>query len=99
MRRAFPAVVITVVGLGALASFHSTPTGPVKSAGAALVPRSTTPATAAPPGPGPTTQTPTSHTPTTQTRPTQTPTTGGATRSLTGDPVDNRYGTVQVQVT
>jgi uncharacterized protein with FMN-binding domain len=104
MRRAVPAVIITAVGLGALASFHSTPAGPVKSAGATLVPGSTTPATAAPPDPGPTAQTPTTQTgptqtPTTQTRPTQTPTTGGATRTLTGDPVDNRYGTVQVQVT
>jgi uncharacterized protein with FMN-binding domain len=99
MRRAFPAAVITAVGLGALASFHSTPAGPVKSAGAALVPGSTTPATAAPPDPGPTTRTPTTQTPTTRTGPTQTPTTGGATRTLTGDPFDNRYGTVQVQVT
>jgi uncharacterized protein with FMN-binding domain len=108
MRRAFPAVIITAVGLGALASFHATPAGPVKSAGAALVPGSTAPATAAPPDPGPTTQTPTTQPPTTQTGPTQTPTTrpptqtpttGGATRTLTGDPFDNRYGTVQVQVT
>jgi uncharacterized protein with FMN-binding domain len=114
MRRAFPAVIITAVGLGALASFHATPAGPVKSAGAALVPGSTAPATAAPPDPGPTTRTPTTQPPTTQTGPTQTgptqtgptqtgptqtPTTGGATRTLTGDPFDNRYGTVQVQVT
>jgi uncharacterized protein with FMN-binding domain len=101
MRRAIPAVVITVAGLGALASFHSTPAGPVKSAGAALVPGSTTPATAAPPNPepGPASQTPATQTPATQTPATRAPTTGGATRTLTGDPVDNRYGTVQVQVT
>jgi uncharacterized protein with FMN-binding domain len=100
MRRAIPAVVITVAGLGALASFHSTPAGPVKSAGATLVPGSTTPATAAPPNPepGPATQTPATQTPATQTPATRAPTTGGATRTLTGDPVDNRYGTVQVQV-
>jgi uncharacterized protein with FMN-binding domain len=104
MRRAIPAVVITVAGLGALASFHSTPAGPVKSAGASLAPATTTPPTAPPPHPEPTTGTPTTRSPTTQSPTTQspateTPTTVGATRTLTGDPFDNPYGTVQVQVT
>ncbi len=102
MRRAIPAIAITVVGLGALASFHSTPAGPIKSAAGGLVPGSTTPATAAPPNPEPPTQTPTTQSPTqsptTHSPTTGTPTTVGATRTVTGDPFDNRYGTVQVQV-
>jgi uncharacterized protein with FMN-binding domain len=49
MRRALPAIVVTAVGLVALASFRSTSGLPTKSAGAVIVPGSTTPASSAPP--------------------------------------------------
>ena len=102
MNRAIPAAIITVVGLGALASFKSTSGLPTKSSSALVVPRSTAPASTAPPrsATSPTTapQSPG------QTSPGTTPTTGAPattsqTRTLTGDPVGNRYGTVQVKVT
>jgi uncharacterized protein with FMN-binding domain len=95
MRRAVPAVIITAVGLGALASFRSTPAAPAKSRVAAVAP-ATVPTTAPP---GPTSSPPASTAPKTATPKTATPKTAGATRSLTGDPFDNRYGTVQVRVT
>ncbi len=98
MRHAFPALVITAVGLGALASFRSTPAAPAQS-GSAASPGATTPATtpvtdpatspATDPGTGPATAPPT----------TTAPGSGGGTRTLTGDPFDNRFGTVQVRVT
>jgi uncharacterized protein with FMN-binding domain len=99
MRRAVPAVIITAFGVAALASFHSTPAAPARSSATTVAP-ATVPA-AAPPDPGstPTTGAPASTTPTSGTPTNTTPTTGGATRSLTGDPFDNRYGTVQVRVT
>lgn len=104
MRRAVPAAIISILGLIALATFKTTP---ATSAGAAraLAPASTTtpPATAPPP---PTTTTPpttggpprTSHT----SPPTTPPTTAAprpTTRTVTGQAVDNQYGTVQVQIT
>jgi len=89
MRRAVPAIVITMIGLGALASFKSSPAIGTKHAARAIVrPSATTPPTAAPPpgtGVGPKTSGPT--------------TTNGTTRTVDGDPVDNQYGTVQVRLT
>jgi uncharacterized protein with FMN-binding domain len=94
MRRALPAVVITLVGLGALATFKSTTPAATKAAAAHGTPVTAPPATAPPPTSG---QAPTSgHAATT------TPTTGAsatATKTYDGDPVDNPYGTVQVRVT
>ena len=88
MRRAVPALVITMIGLGALASFKSSPSVASKPVASAITPhRTTTPATGAPP---PGTVPPTGSGPTTTT---------GATRTVDGDPVDNQYGTVQVRVT
>jgi len=88
MRRAVPALVITMIGLGALASFKSSPSVAAKPAASAITPRqTTTPATGAPP---PGTVPPTGSGPTTTT---------GATRTVDGNPVDNQYGTVQVRVT
>jgi uncharacterized protein with FMN-binding domain len=92
MRRAVPALVITMIGLGALASFKSAPSAATKPAAGAIAPRRTTPPTTAPPPPG--TVPPTGLSPTTTP-----PTTAGATRTVDGDPVDNPYGTVQVRVT
>jgi uncharacterized protein with FMN-binding domain len=102
MNRAVPAAIITAVGLGALASFRSSPGLAVKSSAAAVVPSTTVPASAAPPSNGTTT---TTTTPSSEgTSPATTPTTAAPatstrTRTLTGDAADNEYGTVQVQVT
>jgi uncharacterized protein with FMN-binding domain len=105
MNRAVPAAIITAVGLGALASFHSSPGLAAKSSAAAIVPRTTVPASAAPPSGATTTTTAPSSPGTSGTKPTTTspataaPATSTQTRTLTGDAVDNQYGTVQVQVT
>jgi uncharacterized protein with FMN-binding domain len=96
MRRAAPAIVVTLLGLGALATFKSSPglaARPAASAPARTT--TTTPATAPPAGgdgPAPT-EPPTS--------PTTSPTkSGNATpKNYDGDPFDNRFGTVQVRVT
>jgi uncharacterized protein with FMN-binding domain len=89
MRRVIPALVLTLLGLGALATFKSSPGVATKHAAFAITRhRARTPATGAPPpraGPSPTSL---GHT-----------TTSAAPRSVDGDPVDNRYGTVQVRVT
>ena len=93
MRRAAPTIVITVIGLAALASFKSSPGVPTTHATAATPDRTTTPPAGAPPAtdaPPATSASPTSSSP---------PTTGAANRTVEGDPVDNRYGTVQVRVT
>jgi uncharacterized protein with FMN-binding domain len=101
MNRAVPAAILTAVGLGALASFRSSPGLAVKSSATAAVPSTTVPASAAPPSNGTTTTT----TPSSEgTSPATTPTTAAPatstrTRTLTGDAADNEYGTVQVQVT
>ncbi len=101
MRRAIPSLVATVIGLVALASFKSSPGLPGKSASAHSV-TSRGPAATAPPttggsaptsGAGPTTN------PSAPVGPTTPPTAAGTTRTVTGDPFDNPYGTVQVQVT
>ena len=105
MRRVLPAIAITFVGLVALASFHTTkPSAAVDARGATShrlalgakrAPTTTTPASAPPPRD---TTEPT--TPTTPiTRPTPTTHPAGPSGTFTGDPFDNQYGTVQVQVT
>jgi uncharacterized protein with FMN-binding domain len=96
MRRAVPAAILTLIGLGALLTFKSSPGVPTKSSSAlhrksrvaaAAPPRSTTsPAPPAVGGAGPVTAT----TPTTH---------ASAVRTIDGDPFDNPYGTVQVRVT
>ncbi len=111
MNRAIPAAIITALGLGALASFKSTSGLPTKSARSVVAPRSTVPATSAPPpthgsspATSPATGAPNPVAPTT-TPPATTPPTGtpGPTvaqnRTIMGDPIDNQYGTVQLQVT
>jgi uncharacterized protein with FMN-binding domain len=114
MRRALPAVVITIVGLGALASFHSAP-GSATTAPATVPPTAsarptpaTTPAGTAPPPDqtSPDQTSPGSGSGGSGSGSTNAPapapaTTGPAlsTRTVDGDPVDNRYGTVQVRVT
>ena len=106
MNRAIPAAIITALGLGALASFKSTSGLPTKSARSVLAPRSTVPATAAPPpthGSSPATSPPTAApntvAPTTPPTGTPGPTVAAQNRTIMGDPVDNQYGTVQLQVT
>ena len=95
MRRAVPAVIVTFIGLGALATFKTSPGLPAKSSSAlrskggvaaAAPPRRTTTTAPPPTDPGPATgTTPTTH--------------AGAVRTIDGDPFDNPYGTVQVRVT
>ena len=107
MRRALPAVVITVIGLIALASFRTTkpsasvvrrPTSSHRLAlGATRPPTTTTPAAAPPPDTAGRTTPRTNPTPTTLPTPTTHPV--GANGTFDGDPFDNQYGTVQVQVT
>jgi len=95
MRRAVPAVIATLIGLGALATFKSSPGVSGRSsalrikggAAAAALPRRTT-TTAAPASGG--RGAVTANTPTTL---------AGAVRTIDGAPVDNPYGTVQVRVT
>ena len=101
MRRATPAVIATLIGLGALASFKSTPGVPGKSASALHLKGSS--AAGAAPRPGTTTTAPPARgsTPATGgTSPATAPPTtrAGAVRTVDGDPFDNRYGTVQVRV-
>jgi uncharacterized protein with FMN-binding domain len=94
MRRAAPAVIATVIGLGALASFKSSPGTPTKSSAAvhAKKTRTSTGTSAPPPANAASTAPPaTSGGPPT----TQVP---AADRTVDGDPFDNRYGTVQVRV-
>ena len=104
MKRAVPAMLVTLLGLLALASFKSSPGLPTKSASVKLV-KPTTPAATAPPTTdttvGHSTTPPPSGTPTTSTPATSTsPTTSASTtRTIDGDPFDNRYGTVQVEIT
>ncbi len=96
MRRAFPALIVTLIGLAALATFKSAPgvaksssALPAKRSGAVATapPRSTT--TTAPPGP-------LGSSPATGTTPS---TRAASARTIDGDPFDNQYGTVQVRVT
>jgi uncharacterized protein with FMN-binding domain len=104
MRRAVPAVVISVIGLAALATFKTTPASSA-NASRALAPATTTPPTSAPPpttATTPTTSGPPRRSRTTTPPATTPPTTAAprpATRTITGQAVDNQYGTVQVQIT
>jgi uncharacterized protein with FMN-binding domain len=83
VRRALPAIVITVIGLIALVSFKTSPGVPATQSAATAPPnRTNTPPAAAPPTPNPSTTT-----------------APGSTRTVEGDAVDNPYGTVQVRVT
>jgi uncharacterized protein with FMN-binding domain len=91
MRRLLPAVLLTLLGLGLLATFQSTP-GVRHTLRIASSPRPSTPTTAPPRPTPPTTQPPQAPAPTTQAP-------APTTRTVDGDPIDNRYGTVQVRVT
>jgi len=97
MGKAIPAAIITVAGLGALAAFKSSPGLPASRA-ASAAPSSSTPASA-PPSNTTSPTVPSTTVPKSTAPRTTTPTTAAATRTVTGDPVDNQYGTVQVQVT
>jgi hypothetical protein len=101
MNRAAPAVVVTLLGLLALATFKSSPGLPAKSATAQHV-KSRSPASTAPPRRTTSTAPPSSGSGTSPaTSPATSPpaTSGNATRTIDGDPFDNPYGTVQVRVT
>ncbi len=95
MRRAVTAVILTLIGLGALATFRSSP-GVPRSSSALRLKRGGV-AAAAPPG-GTVTTTPRAGRagPVAGTTPT---TRAAARRTVDGDPFDNPYGTVQVRVT
>ena len=102
MSRAAPAVVATLLGLVALATFKSSPGVPGKSATAlpgkrsgavaTAPPRSTTTQPSAPPATR-------GSTPATNPGTSPPATSATATRTVDGDPFDNQYGTVQVRVT
>jgi uncharacterized protein with FMN-binding domain len=96
MRRALSAVALTIVALAALAAFKSTAPAGIKSA-RALTPATTVPPAAAPPATTPTTPAPATNPPAAAPPTTAAP--SGATKTYDGDPVDNRYGTVQVRIT
>ncbi len=100
MRRVVPAIVVTLLGLGALAAFKSSPG--VAANPIALAPQRTTstapPATSPPTsgtGPRPTSPptSPSTSPPTTQ------PKVASAPKTYDGDPIDNQFGTVQVRIT
>jgi uncharacterized protein with FMN-binding domain len=109
MSRAVPAVVATLLGLLALATFKSSPGVPGKSASAlpgkrsgavaTAPPRKSTTTTAPPSTRGPTPATDPGTNPPATAAPTTPATSANATRTIDGDPVDNQYGTVQVRVT
>jgi uncharacterized protein with FMN-binding domain len=91
MRRALPAIILTLIGLGVLAMFKSSPGVPASQATTATT---STPADAS--GSATTTSPPaTGGPPASGTAPPG----GSASRTVNGDPVDNQYGTVQVSVT
>jgi uncharacterized protein with FMN-binding domain len=100
MKRALPALVVTLLGLLALASFKTSPGLPTKSS-AAPTDKSTVPATSAPPPGSSSTTPPTSPGSDNGTGPATSPptTSSNAVRTIDGDPFDNNYGTVQVRVT
>jgi uncharacterized protein with FMN-binding domain len=98
VRRAVPAVILTLIGLGALGTFKSTAPASSASAHTHTTPTTTPPATAPPPtaAGGNGNDTPQTTAPPTTSAP---PPKNDATRTVDGDPFDNRYGTVQVRVT
>jgi uncharacterized protein with FMN-binding domain len=105
MKRAVPTLVVTLLGLLAIAAFKTSPGLPAKSS-ASPAGKSTVPPTSAPP---PGTTPPTSGGSNNGTSPATNPPASGATsppttssnavRTIDGDPFDNNYGTVQVRVT
>jgi uncharacterized protein with FMN-binding domain len=100
VKRAIPAAATTLLGLLALATFKTSPGLPTKSASALHAKATTPPATAPPASDSAPTTSPTTSAPASTAPPTSPPTTNaGAVRTIDGDPFDNRYGTVQVQVT
>jgi uncharacterized protein with FMN-binding domain len=103
MRRVVPALILTAVGLGALASFHAAPQTHIQhiAATAPPLPPTTDPATVPPTTSAPprSTKPPASAPPPTQAPTTTTPPVSNAVRTVDGDPFDNQYGTVQVRVT
>jgi len=109
--RALSAVALTVIGLGALAMFHSTPPAHGKSL-ASRVPTRTAPAPAATAPPAtappadPSSPAPPTHAPPPAPTPATTPAPAppaaapaNTQQSYDGDPVDNQFGTVQVRIT
>jgi uncharacterized protein with FMN-binding domain len=91
VRRVAPVIIATLLGLGLLATFKTSPSSSVRHI-------ATTPATSRPPASAP----PPSNSGATAppgTSGTTTPTTSGATKSFDGDVVSNQYGDVQVRVT
>jgi uncharacterized protein with FMN-binding domain len=102
--RTVPALVASVLGVIALVSFKSSPGLPKSSSARHL--KGTGAVTTGPPASGsptsarPRTNAPTSAPPTSA-PPTSAPpaTSAGSVRTIDGDPADNEYGTVQVEVT
>ncbi len=103
MNRAVPAAIATLIGLVALVSFRSSPglpksvsPLPTKGSGAVAAGPPARPSTASTPPP---TTRPSTATGPGATRSTNPPaTTSGAARTIDGDPIDNPYGTVQVEI-
>lgn len=91
MPRVVPAVILTIIGLIALATFKSTAPASSRAASAVKSRASHAPAGTAPPATAP---------PPASTGPrTSPPTAAPASHTYDGDPVDNQYGTVQVRIT
>jgi uncharacterized protein with FMN-binding domain len=90
VRRVGPVVIATVLGLGILATFKTSPSSAVRHI-------ATSPATSRPPAAAPPPTNPGSATPGTSA--TTAPPTSGTTKSFDGDVVSNQYGDVQVRVT
>jgi uncharacterized protein with FMN-binding domain len=95
MRRVVPTLILTVIGLVALATFKSSAPATSAAASGVKAAASPAPATTAPPATAP----PPAGTGA-GTRPaTSPPTAAPASQTYDGDAVDNRYGTVQVRIT
>ena len=95
MRRAVPATLITLVGLGALATFKSTsPAGSRPLAAGTKHTLAKHPAATAPPQ----TSAPTTNAGGTPPA-SSSASASGATKTYDGDPYSNQYGTVQVRIT
>jgi uncharacterized protein with FMN-binding domain len=91
MPRVVPAVILTIIGLIALATFKSTAPASSHAAPALKSHASRAPAGTAPPATAP---------PPASTGPRTSPPTAATTsHTYDGDPVDNQYGTVQVRIT
>ncbi len=88
MRRVVPVIVATLLGLGLLATFKTSP-------GSAVRHIATTPATTHPPASAP----PPTGSGSTAPPGTSAPPTSNGVRSVDGDVVSNQYGDVQVRIT